>query len=273
MNFIDQLNREVFIPFPPKRIISLVPSQTELLFDLGLDEEIVGITKFCVHPSSKVMGITKIGGTKNVKLKRVRDLKPDLIIANKEENDKSQIKTLEKEFPIWISDVYDLSSAIEMIERLGEVLDKAAASNSLITTLKIRFKEIDSATFQSQKLSTAYFIWRKPYMVAGAGTFIDKMLERAGFQNIFKSLNRYPEISLNALKEMQPELILLPSEPFPFKSKHMLEFQNICPSSVIKLVDGELFSWYGSRLLRAPAYFSNLRQEIEKDTSKHLQKN
>src|ERR1700741_3198050 len=108
MHFIDQTGRKISIPQIPQRIISLVPSQTELLFDLGLDKEVVGITKFCVHPPEWFQTKTRVGGTKQLKIDLIKQLQPDLIIANKEENVKEQIEELEKHFPVWISDVNNL---------------------------------------------------------------------------------------------------------------------------------------------------------------------
>lgn len=252
--YIDQMNRSVEIPSTPKRIISLVPSQTELLFDLGLDNEIIGITKFCIHPADKVKQKTKIGGTKQFNTDLIKKLNPDLIIGNKEENEKIQIEELMQHFPIWMSDIGNLDDALDMIRKVGQITSRTIAANSLASRTQQRFNDL---TIKRSDKKVAYFIWRKPYMVAGKGTFIDDMLQRCGFVNAF-SAERYPEVSEKEIAAAQPELILLSSEPYPFKERHIAEFRNFLPGADIKIVDGEMFSWYGSRLLHVPEYFEKL---------------
>ena len=253
------MGRHISLSQVPKRIISLVPSQTELLFDLGLEKEVVGLTKFCIYPGDKVKDKIKIGGTKSYRLDRIKELKPDLIIGNKEENDKKQVEALMKEYPVWMSDIKDLESALEMIEKLGLILEKSNEAIQLSSKIKTAFTKLPTT---NRPLKTAYFIWKKPYMVAGNGTFIQEMLHIAGFQNVFASQDRYPKTSLEELKSIQPEVILLSSEPYPFAQKHIDEFKKVCPNAIVRLVDGELFSWYGSRLLKAPSYFKQLLVEV-----------
>ncbi|MFI5137468.1 MAG: ABC transporter substrate-binding protein [Sphingobacteriales bacterium] len=252
--FYDQIGREISLAAPPKRIVSVVPSQTELLFYLGLDQEIVGITKYCIHPADKFKTSAKIGGTKQLDIAGIKALKPDLIIANKEENDQSQIEELMMFCPVWVSDINDLSGAVDMIEKLGVLVNRESAANALSGLIKGRF---DSLTMLQSPLRIAYFIWRKPYLVAGRGTFINNMLQKCGFTNAFEQ-GRYPEVDAAMIADALPDVVLLSSEPYPFKEKHIAEFKALLPSAVIKVVDGELFSWYGSRLLYAPAYFEGL---------------
>jgi len=254
--FTDQMGRQISIPYPPQRIISLVPSQTELLFDLGLDIEIIGITKFCIHPREKFKRSTKIGGTKMLDLLKIRELKPDLIIGNKEENDRTQIEHLMKEFPVWMSDIHVLPEAIDMIKQIGELTGRSEKANVIADDINKQFLNLN----KKQKLvRTAYFIWKDPYMLAGKQTFIDDMLNRAGYENVISD-NRYPVINADKLKDLKPELIFLSSEPYPFKDEHVKEVQSICPDARVAIVDGEMFSWYGSRLLLSPAYLGTLRQ-------------
>jgi len=264
MVFTDQLHRKVEMNGPPKRIVSLVPSQTELLFHLGLEERIVGITKFCIHPKEQVKGKVKVGGTKTIDLEKIIELQPDLIIANKEENDKALIEALEQHFPIWISDVYDLAKALKMIEQIGMVTDRAAQANALCKDIVITEQELKKTLSKQAPIPCAYFIWRKPYMIAGGDTYINSMLELAGFENVFGHLSRYPTIELDQLSTFQPRAILLSSEPFPFKEKHFDAFVNVCPHATVKLVDGEFFSWYGNRILPALRYFRELNTTITK---------
>ncbi|WP_020534465.1 helical backbone metal receptor [Lewinella cohaerens] len=254
---LDQLERTVSLKvYPPQRIVSLVPSQTELLADLGLGDSVVGITKFCVHPSSWRKEKTIIGGTKQLHLDRIRSLKPDLIIANQEENDREQVEALAVDFPVWVSKVVDLSTALNMIAGVGEATNTRTSAEDLMLKIKTSFASLRSFPTHS----CAYLIWRKPYMVSGGDTFIQAMMEVAGFENVFGHQNRYPEVTMEELAAADPEWILLSSEPFPFKEKHLTELSVVCPNAKIRLVDGEMFSWYGSRLLRSADYFRILRE-------------
>jgi ABC-type Fe3+-hydroxamate transport system substrate-binding protein len=252
----DQMHRTVQVPLQPQRIISLVPSQTELLYDLGLGERVVGITKFCVHPENWFNSKHRVGGTKKVDFDKVRALKPDLIIGNKEENERKDIEALEKEFPVWMSDVRDLPGALDMIQRVGELTGTTPKASAIAHGIEQAFTELRPL---EEPLTVAYLIWQEPFMVAGHGTFVNDMLKRCGLHNVFDEGDaRYPEVSDQALAEADPDIILLSSEPFPFKEKHIADINMICPGTPVRLVDGELFSWYGSRLLKAPAYFSAL---------------
>jgi ABC-type Fe3+-hydroxamate transport system substrate-binding protein len=265
----DQLQREVKVAFPPQRIISLVPSQTELLYHLGLSAEVVGITKFCVHPQEWFRNKTRIGGTKQINIDQVRSLAPDLIIANKEENQQEQIEALAREFPVWISNIQSLEDALTMIRQVGELTNRDNTAHLLAQQIQDNFTSLQTTiqlnTTQTSPLPVAYFIWRNPWMVAGGDTFIHEMLKNCGWKNVFAHTPRYPETALEQLPLLFPAdsaaLILLSSEPYPFKEKHIAEIQAVLPHARIVLVDGEMFSWYGSRLLQAPAYFQSLIQQ------------
>ncbi|MDB5000895.1 MAG: transporter substrate-binding protein [Mucilaginibacter sp.] len=252
--FYDQLNRAVTLTSIPKRIISVVPSQTELLFYLGLDAEIAGITKFCIHPQEKVKQVTKIGGTKQLNMQLIHGLQPDLIIANKEENEQSQIEELMTRYPVWISDINDLATAVDMINKVGEIVGKNTEANELSSNILQQFNLLKPT---DKILRVAYFIWRKPYMAAGTDTFINAMLQLCGFSNAFNK-DRYPEVTPNDLITASPDVVFLSSEPYPFAQKHIVEFEKLLPNTKIILVDGEMFSWYGNRLLHAPAYFNGI---------------
>ena len=259
MFFQDQLNRTIRINHPPKRIISTVPSQTELLYDLGLREEVVGITKFCIHPENWFHTKSRIGGTKQLKLDIIEALQPDLIIANKEENNKEQIEYLSSKFPVWLSDITTFDSAMKMIQQVGKLVNKSDEANSLAQDI-LQKKTAYNKPIILQKV--AYFIWRKPYMIAANDTYINEMLKLYGAINVFEHLTRYPEIDLQTLKSMDIDAIFLSSEPYPFKDKHLEEFKAVCPNISVILVDGELFSWYGSRMLKAFPYFEKLKNTL-----------
>jgi ABC-type Fe3+-hydroxamate transport system substrate-binding protein len=244
--------------FPYKkynRIISLVPSQTELLAYLGLDIEVIGITKFCIHPDEWYRNKTRIGGTKKINLKTIDELSPDLIIANKEENVKEQVEALAERYDVWVSDVNNLSDALQMIKDIGKLTGKSQQTNSLACEIRKGFKKIKVESAHKRKIPTAYFIWKDPYMVAGGDTFINDMMSYCGMENVFSDRSRYPEITFDNIKEEKTELILLSSEPYPFQEKQLEQIQKYLPGIKIKLTDGEMFSWYGSRLLKSIDYF------------------
>lgn len=253
-SFTDQMGRTVAVPFPPQRIVSLVPSQTELLYDLGAGERVRGITKFCVHPQLWFRTKTRVGGTKQLHFDRIHALQPDLIIGNKEENDREQIEALARQYPVWMSDVRNLPDALDMISGIGGITGCEAEAKDLAGRIGRAFEQLKFMVSTRLPRRAAYFIWRKPWMAAAADTFIHEMMLSAGFLNVFGNLSRYPEISPELLAAAAPELILLSSEPYPFKEKHFAEFLACYPAAEIRLVDGEMFSWYGSRLLRAAEY-------------------
>jgi ABC-type Fe3+-hydroxamate transport system substrate-binding protein len=252
--FTDQLSRKISVSTVPKRIISLVPSQTELLFDLGLDDRIVGVTKFCNHPADKVRNKVKVGGTKKLNIDLIRSLNPDLIIGNKEENERLQIEALMQEFPVWMSDITHLPSAINMVTRIGELTNTVTRANVIAKRVEAGFETLLP---MKRCLRAAYLIWQQPYMASGKDTFIDDMLQRCGFINVFEQ-QRYPQLVEADLQQAQPDVIMLSSEPYPFKQKHIRAFEAMLPEAKVILVDGEMFSWYGSRLIHALAYFKQL---------------
>jgi len=250
---VDQLGQPIHLPGPPRRIISLVPSQTELLFDLGLDHEVVGITKFCVHPSSWFEKKTKIGGTKDFRFDRIDELTPELIIGNKEENDREGIALLKAKYPVWMSDVTTLEDALNMIQALGAITQKESSATRIQERIRDAF---DDLAIKSPR-RVLYLIWKSPWMGAGKNTFIHSMLEQIGLVNCLQE-ERYPELTEQTIRNLSPDLVLLSSEPYPFRQKHVGLLQQLIPSAQISLVDGEMFSWYGSRLMQAPSYFNSL---------------
>lgn len=257
--FKDQLNSIHFFDSIPKRIISLVPSQTELLYDLGLEESILGITKFCVHPMHLKDSKKIIGGTKNVDFDKIKALNPDVIIANKEENTLEIVSELSKICPVWVTDIYTIEDNFQMILDFGLLFDKQVESQKCIDEIKARLADFQNFIKDKATRKAAYFIWANPYMAAGKDTFINEMLRLNKFENCYESKSRYPEIELsNIVSDGNPEVILLSSEPFPFKEKHASAIKEFAVNSEIIFVDGEMFSWYGSRLLKVFEYFKTL---------------
>lgn len=255
VSFTDQINNSIEVSFPLKRIVSLVPSQTELLYSLGLDEEVVGITKFCVHPQRWFKTKQRVGGTKTLNVDLIKKLQPCLVIANKEENEKDQIEALQKFAPVWVSDVETLEDAIEMIQSLGQLVNKPGPANSIAASVVAGFGQLVPTALKPR---TAYLIWKDPYMAAGGDTFISDIMKRCGLSNIFSSYKRYPQTTPTELRKMKCEVLILSSEPYPFRQKHIMELQQALPSAQIILADGEMFSWYGSKLLLAPTYLNKL---------------
>ena len=254
----DQLGNKFFFDKIPSRIVSIVPSQTEYLYDLGLENDVVAITKFCIYPEKWFQKKIKIGGTKKLNIEKIISLQPDLIIANKEENTKEDIEQLQNRFPVWISDINTLSDAFEMMKKLGIIFGKEEKSTEIIEKINAEKEKIKIVNSNKK---VAYLIWNNPLMLAGKNTFIETMLKEAGYENII-SENRYPEKTIDELLELNPDLIFLSSEPYPFSNKHVLGFKEKFTSAKIILVDGELFSWYGSKLIKSFSYFRQLNEEI-----------
>lgn len=255
-NYVDHIGYTIELENTPKRIISLVPSQTELLYDLGLEDEVVGITKFCIHPNHWFRSKKRIGGTKKVHIDWVADLNPDLIIANKEENVLEQVHELRNIAPVWTSEITCLSSAVRMIRDIGSITNTSEKATAIANEIESLFSQIE---IPENKLNVLYLIWRDPYMVAGGDTFIHQMLGYCGCKNVVGNMNRYPCLSPLEIQKLNPDIVMLSSEPYPFKEKHLLELQELLPNARLLLVDGELFSWYGSRLLKSPSYFKELQ--------------
>lgn len=251
----DQMGEIIAVPDFPKRIVSLVPSQTELLYDLGLGDSVVGITKFCIHPKEWFQTKTRVGGTKQVKLDVVQSLSPDLIIGNKEENTLEDIEALRKIAPVWMSDIESLEEALNMISEVGELTNTSHKATEITSRIRQSFEDFYSPLTAK---SVLYLIWKNPYMGVAEHTFIHDLLTNVlGLKNCLSPQERYPELDFDNFNE-QPDYIFLSSEPFPFKDSHLKELEQRFPQSTIILVDGEYFSWYGSRLLGAVDYFKGL---------------
>lgn len=253
----DALGRTISLARPPARVLSLVPSQTELLAHLGLDEEVVGITRYCVHPAGWLARKAIVGGTKTARLARARDLRPDLILANKEENTRDDVEALEALAPAFVTDVRDLPGCLAMIADVGALVGRASQADALCDEIRGAFAALP--TFARRR--ALYLIWRKPWMGAGADTFIHDLMGRAGYDNALAHLPRYPTLEPEALAALAPEEVLLSSEPYPFGEAHVAELAALLPGARVRLVDGEMFSWYGSRMRLAPDYLKRLRDE------------
>lgn len=258
MLFFDHLDRKVRVNnYPPRRIISLVPSQTELIVDLGLGNNLVGVTKFCVHPETLRVEKTVVGGTKQVNFKIIQELKPDIILCNKEENTPEMVRRLTAIAPVHVSDVISLNDALRLIQDYGKIFKVENEASFLSEKINIKFQRFLAKNKFRRSISCVYLIWKDPYMCVGKQTFINSMLEQLNFKNSI-SESRYPEIDLEEIYNKKPDLVLLSSEPYPFKKKHTAIFQEKGIKTLI--VNGEYFSWYGSRLLQSVDYFESVTQ-------------
>jgi iron complex transport system substrate-binding protein len=264
MKLVDQIGIEHTFETSPKRIISLVPSQTELLFDLGQEEKIVGITKFCVHPYHFKTTKKIVGGTKIVHFEKIRLLQPDLIIANKEENTKEIVEELSKICPVWVTDIITIEDNFKMISDFGQLLNCRTEAQKWNDKLAFDLSDFQNFVKEKPFVKVAYFIWKNPYMVAGKNTFINFLLELNRFDNIYKEKGRYPEVEIKKMRaEGDPDLVFLSSEPYPFKEDDAFEIGRFTHHAKTIFVDGEMFSWYGSHLAKSFAYFKQIHRRIE----------
>lgn len=245
----------------PNRIVSLVPSLTELLVDLNQKDKIVGITKFCVHPKELKKEKTIIGGTKNPNIEKIKSLQPDFILANDEENNLIDVEQLAQFCPVYVTSIKNISDNNQTIFALGELLHAKTEANHLVNQIeneRIRFHQIMANKPYKKGL---YLIWKAPYMSIGHDTFIHAMLSEMKIDNVFGNQTRYPSFELKNF-EIKPDVILLSSEPYPFKQKDIDFFQKQFPNAKVLLVDGEYFSWYGSRVVGAFRYFEVLGEKV-----------
>ncbi|OJH19300.1 iron ABC transporter substrate-binding protein [Bacillus obstructivus] len=254
----DHLSRIVEYQSPPKRIISICPGITDTLYSLQLENEVVGRTKYCIFPKDKVSNASVVGGTKQINLQVIRELKPDLIIAEKEENTKEIVEELEREFPVFVAEIQSIKDAYRMIRDIGEVTNREELARTLIERIKYQFQEIPSVCGKR----VAYVIWRKPYMVVGNDTYIHSVLEKLGFINPFATKSdRYPIVTIKDFQDADLDFVFLATEPFPYSDKYKQEFMKFIPNVVPIIVEGEMF-WYGPRMLEASKYFSTFLNKM-----------
>ena len=265
LSLIDQIGTEHIFEASPQRIISLVPSQTELLYDLGLEAKIVGITKFCVHPYHFKSTIKSVGGTKKVNYRKIIELQPDIIICNKEENTLEMVERLREICPVWVTDIVNVEDNFQMITDFGQLFNARTEARKWNDKLTFALSDFKKFINDMPIKRVAYFIWKKPYMVAGSNNFINELLKLNHFENIYNTKGRYPEVAIeDIVAEGDPDYIFLSSEPYPFKKEDGYEISNYTENAQTVLVDGEMFSWYGSRLLKAFVYFKMLHSNLGK---------
>jgi iron complex transport system substrate-binding protein len=261
---IDQIGTSHSFETAPKRIISLVPSQTELLYDLGLEDKIVGITKFCVHPYHLKSTKKMVGGTKKVHYEKIRLLNPDIIICNKEENTKEIVDKLSEICPVWVTNILTIEDNFQMITDFGQLFNCRTEAQKWNDKLAFGLQEFKTFIKDKPLKKAAYFIWKNPFMVAGSDNYINELLKLNHFTNIYLDKGRYPEIELKKMRlEGDPDVVLLSSEPYPFKEEDAFEIGRFTHHAKTVFVDGEMFSWYGTRLLKAFSYFKQMHERLQ----------
>jgi len=233
-----------------QKLVSLCPSITETLVDFGLEEALVGITKFCIHPEDVVSGLNKVGGTKDPDLSAISNLDPDLIFMNAEENRKEDYEELNQEFMVDVSEPRVVEEVPALLRHFGKQTNRAKKAEQRAEELEEEIEALKSEA-QDSHFSYAYFIWRKPWMVVGADTYVSDLFSLAGGQNVFEqSSDRYPTIKLEDLKTLKPQYVFLADEPFPFQSQHLSEIREVAPESKAQLISGDDCCWHGVRSIR-----------------------
>ena len=262
MEIKDQLNRVLNFNTTPKRIVSLVPCQTELLFDLGLENKIVGITKSCIHPYHLKHTKTIVGGADTIDFDSVKDLKPDAIVCSTETSGEI-IEQCVKIAPVHISNVTSIDDTLELINQYGKMFSCRTEASKITQKIEFNLNDFNSFIKNKEPKKVAYFIWRDPWKVAGSKTFTNHLLALNKFENIYANKYKYSEIEIKKMRlEGDPNLVFLPAEPYPFKEEHAFELGRFTHHATTVFVDGKFFSWYGSSLVKAFDYFKNLHQRI-----------
>ena len=254
----DALGTEITLDSAPRRIVSLVPSFTELTADLRLGRRLVGVTRFCTDPPEVVNPVRKIGGTKNPDIERIISLKPDIVLANREENREEDVAALRAAgLAVYVGDVRSAADARAEIERVAQLL--GAVSLQQTRPLDQALEEHEHLNRLRPRVRAACLIWRNPFMAAAGGTYIGGLLRAAGGTNVFETHrgdDRYPRVTLDDLAEAAPDVILLPSEPYRFGKRHRAELlaQQRIPAARaqrIELCDGQTLTWWGVRTANA----------------------
>lgn len=253
----DARNKKIVFSEPPKRVVSLIPSITEALFDLGAGEAIAGVSNYCIHPAEGVKNKIKVGGQKNPDMGKIKAIHPDLIILNMEENKPEHIKFLSQHYTTWVTYPRLFRDAENLLMQLGKVFD--AESRASVYADKIRISSKQLSSIRRRKIKTMYLIWRNPWMSINRDTFIHNVLELHHMENVYaKRDKRYFEVTAQDIEDADPDIIILPDEPYHFREKHKSEFSHLSVSAVknsrIFLADGTYFCWYGTRTARASQY-------------------
>lgn len=255
MDFVDDLQRVVSLATVPQRIVSLVPSITETLFTLGAGERIVGVTDYCTHPPEGIVRITKVGGTKDPRLEAIVQLAPDLVICNEEENRREDFLWLaEYGLTLYVTAPRTVVDGITMIDKLGMLLDCHTQSASIVQHLRTLYQQVTKEVAQHARLRVFCPIWRKPWMSFNHDTYINDMLSCCGGDNVLHAkVDRYFTTTLEEVEALAPHIVLLPSEPYPFSTKHFPHLKPLAETPAGRAghfycIDGMALCWHGPRI-------------------------
>ncbi len=250
------------------RIVSLCPSLTELVFDLGRGDDLVGVTKFCVHPADKVGAVEQVGGTKNPKIDRIVELAPDLVLLNREENRIEDADALAAAgLACHASMPRTIEETAEMVRSIATAIEREREGEAIARAITERSARVRAAAQNARAVKWSYLIWREPWMTVNAETFVQALLAQAGGENVFASHpERYPTIEIADLVRADPDIVFLSTEPFPFEEKHVTELAQLTGFSPerFRIVDGEYLSWHGSRTPDGIDYAARLIDEARK---------
>jgi ABC-type Fe3+-hydroxamate transport system substrate-binding protein len=249
----------------PERIVSLVPSLTEALFAFGVGSRVVGRTRYCTQPPRLVGRVAKVGGTKKVDVEGVLSLEPDLVVAVREENTREDIEGLEEAgVPVFVGAPETVADALGMLGELAERVGAPEAEAVLgpIERVYGRLREDERREGSNRSLRVFVPIWKGPYMSVGSDTYVHDVLETCGGENVCGGSTRYPIVDLGEVEELEPEVILLPDEPYPFSAEDLPEFYALDVPAAredrVHLVDGKLLTWYGPRMASSLAQLAAL---------------
>ena len=255
----DDLGRRVELVTPPHRIVSLVPSLTELVCSLGRADRLVGVTRYCVEPAEVVAALPAVGGTKNPDLRRIVGLRPELVLANAEENRREDFQALvDAGVTVWVSFPTTLETAAASIVGVGEAIDARNQAGALAAGIAA------ARTGTGGQVRVFCPIWRKAWMSFNRDTYAHDLLRCAGGDNVCAGeAQRYPTVDLEAVAGADPEVILLPSEPYPFTERHLEYLRPLAQTAALRnrrvhLIDGKTLSWYGPRTVPALALLRRL---------------
>lgn len=255
----DCLGNEMSLPKNITKIVSLVPSISELIYDLNVESKLVGVTKFCVHPKYFQIEKTVVGGVQEFDIEKIKALKPDVVFASKDENFEEEILELQKYVPVYVTDVKSVDEAKQMIEDFGVLLNCRNDASKILMKIEMQLQDLEKVTGDLLFRSAAYFVWNEPWVAAGKDTFVDSMLKLIKVNNVFSNLKeRYPMVTGANIHIANPDMIMLPSEPFYFQDQQAMEISAHTHDAATFFVDGQMFSWYGSRLVKSLDYLKLL---------------
>jgi ABC-type Fe3+-hydroxamate transport system substrate-binding protein len=248
-SYTDATGRSLDLPRPPERIVSLVPSLTEALFAFGLAEAVAGVTRYCVEPPEAQLK-KRVGGTKNVDIDAVRDLAPDLVLANVEENTRADVEALiTAGLPVFVTYPRTVTGAIAELRLLSEMTGSADPGEPIIAQAEESLAAAEAANRRRTPLRTFCPIWRNPWMTIGPDTYIHDFLRLCGAANVYgHASDRYPTVELGDVSARRPEVVLLPDEPYRFGERHVPEVIEKLGEVRTYLVDGKSLCWYGPRI-------------------------